>query len=138
MPARDLYHDCVREALVSDGWTITHDPYRIPFGLQQVYVDLGAERTLAAEKGDERIAIEIKSFIGSSPLHDFELALGHYLFYRSLIQRVEPQRKLFLAIPVEAFETTLTLPILEPPLQDFEIALLVFDPTRKAILRWMK
>ncbi len=26
MPARDIYHDTVRNALEKDGWTITHDP----------------------------------------------------------------------------------------------------------------
>ncbi|MGC8643363.1 MAG: element excision factor XisH family protein, partial [Isosphaeraceae bacterium] len=29
MPARDLFHECVRHALVQDGWTITHDPFRL-------------------------------------------------------------------------------------------------------------
>ncbi|MCP5029653.1 MAG: fatty-acid synthase, partial [Actinomycetia bacterium] len=26
MPAKDLYHDVVKNALVKDGWEITHDP----------------------------------------------------------------------------------------------------------------
>ena len=26
MPARDYYHDVVRNAIKKDGWTITHDP----------------------------------------------------------------------------------------------------------------
>jgi hypothetical protein len=29
MPAKDVYHDAVRNALVKDGWTITADPYPI-------------------------------------------------------------------------------------------------------------
>ncbi|MCP4345831.1 MAG: hypothetical protein GY795_09930, partial [Desulfobacterales bacterium] len=28
MPARDLYHNNFRNALVKDGWTVTHDPFR--------------------------------------------------------------------------------------------------------------
>jgi hypothetical protein len=32
MPARDLNHDIVRNALQKDGWTITHDPYVIDYG----------------------------------------------------------------------------------------------------------
>ncbi|MEY4937802.1 MAG: hypothetical protein RIS64_4161 [Bacteroidota bacterium] len=27
--ARDLYHQQVKNALIKDGWRITHDPYRI-------------------------------------------------------------------------------------------------------------
>ena len=26
MPVKDIYHDTVKNALIKDGWTITHDP----------------------------------------------------------------------------------------------------------------
>jgi hypothetical protein len=32
MPAKDLFHDCVRHALIHDGWTFTHDPLRLTWG----------------------------------------------------------------------------------------------------------
>ncbi len=54
MPVRDIYHDAVRRALIKDGWTITHDPLRLDWGGKDMYVDLGAERLLAAEKGEQR------------------------------------------------------------------------------------
>jgi hypothetical protein len=75
MSAKDTYHNCVRNALVKDGWTITHDPYTMTFGQKDVFVDLGAERLLAAEKGAERIAVEVKSFQGPSDIRDLELAI---------------------------------------------------------------
>ncbi len=43
MPATDIYHNSVRNALIKDGWTITHDPYTLTFGLRNVFVDLGAQ-----------------------------------------------------------------------------------------------
>jgi len=61
MPARDRYHDQVRNALVKDGWVITHDPLRLTWGLKDMYVDLGAEQLLAAEKGTRKIAVEVKN-----------------------------------------------------------------------------
>src|SRR5438552_11232179 len=118
MPAKDIHHDVVRAALIKDGWTITHDPYTIAFGQKDVFVDLGAERILAAEKGNERIAIEIKSFQGASDIHDLELAVGQYVFYRSLLARFEPGRKLFLAVPMSVFANTLQEPIARPVLSD--------------------
>ena len=30
--ARDIYHDHVKEALMKDGWTITHDTYYLVVG----------------------------------------------------------------------------------------------------------
>ena len=70
MPARDLYHDAVKRALQKDGWKITHDPLKLKMGRRDRYVDLGAERLLAAERRGEQIAVEVKSFIGAAPLHD--------------------------------------------------------------------
>ena len=32
MPARDLYHDVVRSALIKAGWMITHDPLVLKVG----------------------------------------------------------------------------------------------------------
>ena len=51
MPARNRFHNQVRNALVQDGWTSTHDPLRLRWGVKDMFVDLGAERLLAAEKG---------------------------------------------------------------------------------------
>ena len=65
MATRDKIHDLVASALTKDGWEITHDPFTMRIGKLDLQVDLGAERLLAAEKGDEKIAVEIKSFLGS-------------------------------------------------------------------------
>ena len=70
MSAKDLYHDQFRAALEKDGWTITHDPYTLTFGGRDVFVDVGAERLIAAEKGIEKIAAEIKTFRGTSDIRD--------------------------------------------------------------------
>jgi len=100
MPARDYYHNTVRNALIKDGWTITHDPYRLKLTRgKNLFVDLGAERLIAAEKGIEKIAIEIKSFRSASDMKDLEEAVGQFVLYEHLLNRYEPERKLYLAIP---------------------------------------
>ena len=105
MPAKDLLHDCVRNALIKDGWKITDDPFRLKYKGRKLYVDLGAERILAAEKGEEKIAVEIKSFVGASEMNDLENALGQFIFYRAILAENEPDRELFLAVPDEVFQT---------------------------------
>lgn len=63
MPARDIYHKAAKNAMIKDGWAITHDPFRIRLARgKNLFVDLGAERLIAAERGLEKIAVEIKSF----------------------------------------------------------------------------
>jgi hypothetical protein len=136
MPAKDIFHDSVKRALVKDGWAITHDPYTLTFGQRDVFVDLGAERTLAAEKGDEKIAVEIKTFQGPSDIRDLEVAVGQYVFYRSLLARFEPDRKLFLAVPESVFASTLDEPIARPVLEDMKVALIAFDPRQEVIVKW--
>lgn len=136
MPAKDVFHDPFKNALIKDGWTITHDPYTMTFGFKDVFVDFGAERILAAEKGLEKIAAEVKCFTGHSDIRDFEQALGQFVFYRSLLMRFEPGRKLFLAVPLSVFSSTMQEPITRPVLTDLSVALVAFDPELEVISQW--
>jgi len=104
MPARDLYHDAVKNALVKDGWTITHDPFIVEIEGDRLNIDLGAERVIAAEKGTRKIAVEIKTFGGPSPMADMERALGQYVLYRIFLKRTDPERELYLAVPEDVLE----------------------------------
>lgn len=141
MPARDIYHRAVKAALIADGWTITHDPYRVEFGGKDVYIDLGAERdaadpVLAAERGTTRIAVEIKTFTGPSVIADLEQAIGQYLLYRSWMSRTEPERLLYLAVDTEAalgvFEQEFGRIIAD----DLQIRLVVVDTAVERIVTW--
>ena len=97
--AKDKYHYQVKEALEKEGWTITHDPYFIRLGKRKGYIDLGAEM-IGAERGKEKIAVEIKSFSGVSDVDEFEDALGQFLLYKLALDKKEPDRILFLAMPM--------------------------------------
>jgi hypothetical protein len=136
MSARDKYHDAVRNALIKDGWTITHDPYKLVVGVDRVYVDLGAERVIAAERGTEKIAVEIKTFGSPSDMHDLELAIGQYLLYRSSLRRREPERTLFLAVPQGVVDSTFEGQMARYALEDFQICHIGFDPEQEVITQW--
>jgi hypothetical protein len=68
MAARDFYHETVKQALIADGWSITHDPYFVQMGKLKGFIDLGAE-LLAAERDTSRIAVEIKNRLFSYEAH---------------------------------------------------------------------
>ena len=74
--AKDRFHDAVKQALVKEGWIITDDPLSLEFGGVDLYVNLGAERLIAAQKDNEKIAVEVKSFLMPSIITGFHLALG--------------------------------------------------------------
>jgi len=137
MPARDTCHDSIKNALIKDGWTITHDPLRLQWGVKDMYVDLGAEKIVAAEKAGRQIAVEIKSFGGASEINDIQNALGQYMVYRSVMARTEPDRTLYLAVHKEVF-----LDVFEEPLghllrDDYQVLLIVFDEQAEVILKWI-
>lgn len=71
MSAKDRFHTLVRNALENDGWKITADPLYIRFLGVEMRVDLGGERVIAAEKGNDKIAVEIKSFWAHRQLTSF-------------------------------------------------------------------
>jgi predicted nucleotidyltransferase len=74
-----------------------------------MYIDLGAEKVIAAEKAGRKIAVEIKSFLDPSPLTEFHLTLGQFMNYRYAIADTEPDRLLYLAVPLDIYEEFFTL-----------------------------
>ncbi|MFB2974290.1 element excision factor XisH family protein [Aerosakkonema sp. BLCC-F183] len=137
MPARDKYHDNFKNALSKDGWTITHDPLRLKWGNKDLYVDLGAEQLLTAEKAGCQIAVEIKSFGGASEMNDIENAVGQYFVYRSVLARTEPNRTLYIAVHDRIFIDIFEEAVGRLIIQDYQIPLIVFDPQMEVILRWI-
>ncbi len=138
MPARDIYHDAVRHALEADGWTITADPLPLPYGGRDLYVDLGAERgAIAAEKNDEKIAVEIKSFLSQSPVHDLEEAIGQYQIYDGLLTELEPERIVYLAVPNRVYEGLLSERFGQLILTHLKLRIIVFDPREERIVKWI-
>lgn len=105
--ANDRFHQVVKTALKSDGWTVTHDPLEIKVGGVDMEIDLlGAERLLAAERGHDKIAVEVKSFLArASAISEFHTALGQFINYRAALRREDPDRILYLAIPNLVYHT---------------------------------
>jgi hypothetical protein len=136
MPARDRYHDQVIHALIKDGWTITHDSLRLQWGLKDMYVDLGAEQLLAAEKGPIKIAVEIKSFVGLSEMDDLEKAVGQFVVYHDVLRNIEPDRVLYLAVNEEIFVDLFEEPIGKLLIANGRVRLLVFDQQQEVIRQW--
>ena len=137
MPAKDIYHDSVKRALIKDGWAITHDPLRIQWGPKDMYIDLGAEQMVAAEKGGRKIAVEIKSFIGPSEIEDLKNALGQFILYRTVMLNTEPDRELYLAIRQVTFLELFEEPIGKLLIESEHIKLIVFNPLAEEIITWI-
>ena len=138
MSARDLFHDAVKLALQKEQWVITDDPLRFKFGNVNFQVDLAAEKLVAAERAGEKIAVEIKSFLNPSAITDFYSALGQFLSYRLALESIEKSRKLYLAVPVDVYETFFQYEFTQSAVQRYQVFLIVYDPTNEVIVHWTK
>ena len=137
--AKDLFHQAVKQALIKDGWTITHDSYFLMLGKRRGFIDIGAERDiLAAEKGTEKIAVEIKSFLGFSDVDQFEDALGQYLLYKPALSEKEPDRTLYLAMPISFYESLFNDAYFIKVAKIYDVKIITFDEKTKTILEWKR
>ena len=137
MPAKDLFHDTVKNALVKDSWIITNDPLFMQYGGFDLYIDLGAEQIVAAEKSGQKIAVEIKSFIGKSFIYEFHQAMGQFIHYRLVLANKEPERTLLLAVPDDTFQTYFTLPLTQELIETYQIKYFVYDIEKEIIIKWL-
>jgi hypothetical protein len=136
--AKDLFHNTVKIALQKDGWKITHDPYQLRYGVADVYIDLAAEEAIAAEKEGRKIAVEVKSFAGSSTISEFHTALGQFLNYRVALEvSSEPERVLYLAVPTDTYQMFLRFEPAKTVIERYEIRLIIYNPIREAIDQWI-
>jgi hypothetical protein len=126
----------LRRALEKDGWTITDDPFSLPYGATIVEIDLGAERLIAAERGSERIAVEVKSFTSPSIVSEFHTALGQYLNYTVALREYDENRVLYLAIPESIEESFFRQALPMKVLDEFDVKVVVFDPHTEEVKEW--
>ena len=105
-------------------------------GVIDMYIDLGAEKVIAAEKEGRKIAVEIKSFLGPSTLAEFHLALGQFMNYRYALADTEPDRVLYLAVPLDIYEAFFTLAFIQSVVRRSQLHLLVYDVGTEEITQW--
>ncbi|NES21535.1 MAG: fatty-acid synthase [Symploca sp. SIO3E6] len=137
MPALDIYHDAVKNALVKDGWTISHDPFHLRWGKKDMYVDLGAWQLLTAEREESKIAVEIKSFVGTSEMEDLKYAVGQFILYRAVMRQTDPDRTLYLAVRKITFDSLFEEPVGQLLIADENLNIVVFEAQSEVIVKWI-
>lgn len=137
MPAKDIYHDAVKNALIKDGWTIIADPYFLQYEDAELYADLFVEKALLVEQEGRKIVVEIKSFISPSPMKDFENALGQYILYRDILKLANKDYKIYLAIRDTIFDTFFQRKSIQAVVKRNQIEFIIFNNEREEITLWI-
>ncbi|AFZ17515.1 XisH family protein [Allocoleopsis franciscana] len=146
MPQRDAIHNIIKQALIKEGWEITDDPYVISYGERFLFIDLAARldalngiagRFIGARRGSSRIAVEIKEFRGNSAIADLEQAIGQYVLYRLLLEQVDRERELYLAVADTTFDGIFSEPIGDLVMRELPMKLLIVDVEAVEVKRWI-
>ena len=135
--ARDVFHDNVKEALIKEGWAITNDPLSFKVGNVSVQIDLGAERIIAAERGTDKIAVEIKTFGNLSFITALYEAVGKYIIYRNVLSMREPDRVLYLAIPENIYSRFFEEPVIQKTMKEEKFKLVLYNQATEIITQWI-
>ncbi|MDJ1173888.1 element excision factor XisH family protein [Roseofilum capinflatum] len=137
MPAKDFFHQAVRHALEKEGWIITHDPLMLRYDLGKLYVDLGAEKILTAEREGQKIAVEIKSFIQNSTISEFYTAVGQFITYRTLLHKQYPEYNLYLAISLDTYTSFFAIEVVQEIIDAQQLKLIIYEAQKESINRWI-
>ncbi|WP_341527863.1 XisH family protein [Nostoc sp. UHCC 0302] len=138
MSAKDVFHEVVKKALQKDGWQITHDPLSISVGGVNLSIDLAAEKLIAAEREGEKIAVEVKSFLEkSSAISEFHTALGQFINYRGALRRRQPERVLYLAVPLTTYKTFFQLDFPQAMIEENQVKMIIYDVEQEVIFKWI-
>ncbi len=135
--AKDIIHDAVKHALITDGWTIIADPFRIEYKEFSLLADLAAERPFAAERNGRKIAVEIKSFIGRSLIKDFQQALGQYAMYRDFLELIAPEYELWLAVNSIVYTNFFKQQAARLIVERHQIKLLTVNIDKEEVQQWI-
>jgi hypothetical protein len=137
MPAKDLIHNAVKNALIKDGWTITADPYELAYQEVSLAVDLAAEKLFEATRDNQKILIEVKSFVGRSFARDFQTALGQYQMYLGILEVTRSPDTLYLAISDIIYRRFFRQDVYQMLVERFQIQLLIVDIEKEEIISWI-
>lgn len=137
MPRLDLIHNAVKTALLKEGWTITDDPYILQYRRTTLYADLGVERAISVQRHHQKLVIEIKSFVGVSKIQDLKEALGQLDIYSYILEEIEPDRKLYLAVSTNTYQNIFQLDIAQLIVKKRKLPLIIVDVETEEITQWI-
>ncbi len=75
--------------------------------------------------------------MGASTIYEFYLAVGQCFSYRIALRSQQPERKLYLAVPVYVYEDFFRRPFAQQTIQESQTNILVYEPEQEVIVKWI-
>lgn len=132
MPAKDRYHDRLKQALIKHKWRITREQVKLKIGDRRLWIDFEAEQRV----NDALILVEVKEMVSASQVNDLANSIGQYLMYRVALENKNIQTPLYMAVSNTTFRGILSEEIGQLMIKRFDIWLIIFDPESEVITEW--
>lgn len=100
-------------------------------------IDLGAERLIAAERANDKIAIEVKSLTAPSAISEFHKAVGQFMNYRRALRVLESDRRLYLAVPNSAYRDFFRLRFIQEGIEEYQLKIVIYNVEQEGIVQWI-
>ncbi len=81
--------------------------------------------------------LKSRSFEATQQLLTQEQAIGQYVLYRLLLEQVDPERELYLAVADTTFDGIFSEPIGELVMRELPMKLLIVDVEAVEVKRWI-
>ena len=137
MPAIDQCEPRVIRALHKQGWIITHHPYAIRMDRTRsgyIYADLQLRQI---EQNRTIIVVEVKRFESTRTLlEEFYQAVGQYVVYRNALSLNSSPVPVYLAVPLDVYDTFFQKPLIQSVVNDMEVSLVVIDLEQEEVAGW--
>jgi XisH protein len=109
----------------------------LKIGTLKLEVDLGAEKLVIAQKDNQKIAVEVKSFLRASKITDFYQAFGQFFPYKVALEELEPDREIYLAIPEPIYQILFGEILIQKVLEKYPMKLIVYTTDTEEIKSWI-
>jgi hypothetical protein len=80
--------------------------------------------------------VEVQSFLNLSAVRDLEQAVGQFDVYRAVLEKTDPDRRLYLAVPRRIYDGVLSEPFGQLVAARVQLRLVVFGEDEKKVLLW--
>ena len=67
---------------------------------------------------------------------EFHRVLGQFLNYSMGMEEFDPNRKLYLAVPIKTYEDNFQLSFVKKAIRRFKIRLIIYDNVNEKIVKW--
>lgn len=74
--------------------------------------------------------------MAASIISEFHTALGQFMSYLAL-KRKEPERVLYLAVPLDLYNTFFKLEFSQMAITDYQLKLIVYNTDEETIVKWI-